>query len=71
MATKTPTTQTRSTQIPMGTVLMTAMKSHNGTNPINDDSDGDGIIDGDEVINGTDPLNDDSDGDGSMMAMNS
>lgn len=36
-----------------------------GTNPINSDTDGDGLIDGDEVNTyQTDPINSDSDGDG-------
>jgi hypothetical protein len=36
-----------------------------GTDPLNPDTDGDGLSDGDEVnVYGTDPLNPDSDGDG-------
>ena len=35
-----------------------------GTDPLNEDTDGDGIADGDEVKLGTDPLVPDSDGDG-------
>jgi hypothetical protein len=35
-----------------------------GSNPIDDDTDGDGLIDGEELTHGTDILNADSDGDG-------
>lgn len=35
-----------------------------GTNPLDNDSDDDGLADGDEVATGTDPLDDDSDDDG-------
>ena len=35
-----------------------------GANPMNPDSDGDGLLDGEEVAQGANPLNPDSDGDG-------
>ena len=35
-----------------------------GTDPVDSDSDGDGIDDGDEVSGGTDPIDSDSDDDG-------
>ena len=35
-----------------------------GSDPLNNDSDGDGISDGDEVVGGTDPADSDSDNDG-------
>jgi hypothetical protein len=36
----------------------------NGTDPLNSDTDGDGVNDGQEATDGTDPLNSDTDGDG-------
>jgi hypothetical protein len=36
----------------------------NGTDPLNADTDGDGVNDGQEATDGTDPLNSDTDGDG-------
>ena len=39
-------------------------ESDYGTDPNNADTDGDGIVDGEEVYVGTDPLNPDTDGDG-------
>ena len=39
-------------------------RSRRGTDPLDADSDDDGLTDGDEVIRGTDPLNSDTDGDG-------
>ena len=71
METKTPTTPTHSTQIPMGIPSMTAMKSTTVPIQLNPDSDGDGIDDNDEITNGTNPINDDSDGDGVTTVMNS
>jgi hypothetical protein len=35
-----------------------------GTDPLNADTDGDGVNDGQEATDGTDPLNSDTDGDG-------
>ena len=40
------------------------MKLSGGTDPIDSDSDDDGINDGDEVSGGTDPIDSDSDDDG-------
>jgi hypothetical protein len=40
------------------------MGSHNGTNPLIPDTDGDGATDGQEATDGTNPLSPDTDGDG-------
>jgi hypothetical protein len=47
------------------TVIVTELvteRNYNGTDPLNADTDGDGVNDGQEA--GTDPLNSDTDGDG-------
>ena len=42
----------------------TSTKSSLGTDPLNEDSDNDGLIDGDEIAKGCDPLDPDTDNDG-------
>jgi len=49
-----------------GVVMPGELSPHNGypaTDPLNPDTDGDGVLDGMEVNNGTDPTNPDTDGD--------
>jgi hypothetical protein len=42
---------------------MMVKKATDGTDPLNSDTDGDGVNDG-QATDGTDPLNSDTDGDG-------